>query len=161
MLTRAQRRRVRTRSTAVKAWSFSFPAGLVAALTLGAACSNDFDTSRTVPVRGTLGAELFGVVCDRVGAQSLHEDLTGASFRDICHKRADGTFADKVDESALPPMVDGQPDLNGTPVPLDKQKADRAYAVGRVETLARHPTNLIPALDATFPAIQTPIKPFP
>ena len=47
----------------------------------GAACSNDFDSSRNVPVRGTLGAELFGVVCDCVGGQSLHEDLTGRVLR--------------------------------------------------------------------------------
>jgi hypothetical protein len=123
-----------------------------------AACGSDFDTSRTIPVRGTLGAELFGVLCDRVGGQSLHEDLTGASFRDICHKRADDTYADKVDTTALPALVDMQPDVDGNPVPLAKQTADRAYGVARMETLARHRADLIPALDATFPDIQVPIK---
>jgi hypothetical protein len=110
------------------------------------------------PPRGSLGEELFGVVCDRVGAQALHEDLTGASFRDLCHKRADGTYAESVDTAALPPLVDGQVDLNGRPVPLAEQKADRAYGVARVETLARHRADLIAALDATFPDEQIPIR---
>ncbi|HEY8042070.1 MAG TPA: hypothetical protein VIF15_19840, partial [Polyangiaceae bacterium] len=123
----------------------------------GAACSNDFDTSRTLPPRGTLGEELFGVMCDRVGAQSLHEDLTGASFQGVCHRRTDGTFADTVDQTRLPAMVDGQPDIDGTPVPMAKQQQDRAYGVARVETLARHRADLIAALDATFPDIKVPV----
>ena len=36
-------------------------------------------------------------VCDRVGAQALREDLTGASFHNVCHKQPDGTYADTVD----------------------------------------------------------------
>src|SRR5450432_721474 len=55
--------------------------GLVAA----AARSNDFDATRNTPARGSLGADLFGVVCDRMGGQSLHEDLSGGSFRVLCH----------------------------------------------------------------------------
>jgi hypothetical protein len=122
------------------------------------ACSNDFDQSRILPARGTLGEELFGVVCDRLGAQSLHEDLTGASFRGVCHRRVDGTFADKIDPVSLPPIVDNAPDLDGKPVPSAKQQADRAYGIARLETLARHRADLIAALDATFPDIQVPIK---
>ena len=38
---------------------------------------------RRPPPRGSLGQELFGFVCDRVGAQTLHEDLTGASYHSI------------------------------------------------------------------------------
>src|ERR1700733_10565003 len=68
----------------------------------GAACSNDFDTSRTLPPRGTLGEELYGVVCDRAGGQSLHEDLSGASYAGICHRQADGTFSSTGDQSLLP-----------------------------------------------------------
>ena len=56
-----------------------FAPALLGLLT-AAACSNDFDASRNIPPRGTLGADLFGVVCDRMGGQSLHEDLSGASF---------------------------------------------------------------------------------
>jgi hypothetical protein len=125
--------------------------------TLGAACTN-FDTSRTIPPRGTLGAELYGVVCDRAGGQSLHEDLTGASYAGICHPAADGTYANTVDQTQLPAMVDGQPDLDGNPVPLAKQQSDRAYGVARMETLAKHRTDLIAALDFTMPDIQIAIK---
>src|SRR6516164_6207974 len=42
------------------------------------------------PVRGSIGVELFGVICDRVGAQALPEDLTGQSFKGVCHKDAGG-----------------------------------------------------------------------
>ncbi|HEY3821053.1 MAG TPA: hypothetical protein VGL81_28005 [Polyangiaceae bacterium] len=124
----------------------------------GAACSNDFDTSRTIPPRGTLGEELFGVVCDRAGGQSLHEDLTGASYAGICHPQADGTFSNTVDQSLLPTMVDGQVNVDGQPVPLAQQQSDRAYAVARMQTLAQDRTNLIAALDATFPDIQIAVK---
>src|ERR1019366_1336790 len=74
--------------------------GLVAA----AARSNDFDATRNTPARGGLGADLFGVVCDRMGGQSLHEDLSGGSFRVLCHgENGDGVFGDAsmhVDEAA-------------------------------------------------------------
>jgi hypothetical protein len=124
----------------------------------GAACNDSFDTSRTLPSRGTLGAELYGVMCDRVGGQSLHEDLTGASYQGICHAAADGSFTSKVDATQLPPMADGQLDVNGNPVPLAKQQQDRAYGVARLETLAQHRTDLINALDATFPDVNVAIK---
>ncbi|MGH7294663.1 MAG: hypothetical protein ACRELB_07015, partial [Polyangiaceae bacterium] len=125
---------------------------------LGVACNDTFDTSRTLPPRGTLGAELFGVVCDRAGGQALHEDLTGASYAGICHAAADGSFSSTVDQTLLPPMVDGQPDLDGNPVPLAKQQSDRAYGVARLETLARHRADLIAALDFTMPDIQIAVK---
>ncbi|HEY5241538.1 MAG TPA: hypothetical protein VIJ22_08740, partial [Polyangiaceae bacterium] len=124
----------------------------------GAACSNDFDTSRTLPPRGTLGEELFGVVCDRAGGQSLHEDLSGASYAGICHRQADGTFSSTVDQSLLPPKVDGQVNVDGQPVSLAQQTTDRDYAVARMQTLAQDRTNLIAALDATFPDIQIAVK---
>jgi hypothetical protein len=124
----------------------------------GAACSDNFDTSRTIPPRGTLGEELYGVVCDRAGGQSLHEDLTGASYAGICHPQPDGTFSSTVDLTMLPPMVDGALNVDGQPVPLAQQQADRAYGVARMQTLAQDRTNLITALDATFPDIQIPVK---
>jgi hypothetical protein len=122
------------------------------------ACSDTFDTTRSPPPRGTLGAEFFGVVCDRVGAQSLHEDLTGASYHDICHPRSDGTYADQVDTSALPPVVAGAMGANGQPVPLAQQQSDRNYGIARVQTLAQHRSAVIGAIDATFPDTQVPIK---
>jgi hypothetical protein len=124
----------------------------------GAACSDNFDTSRTLPPRGTLGEELFGVVCDRAGGQSLHEDLSGASYAGICHPQADGTFSNTVDLTQLPPMVDGQVNVAGQPVPLAQQQTDRTYGVARMQTLAQDRTNLIAALDATFPDIQIAVK---
>jgi hypothetical protein len=130
-------------------------AGLIGA---GAGCVPDFDTSRTIPPRGTLGEELYGVVCDRAGGQALHEDLTGASYRGICHRQADGTFSSTVDTSKLPAIVDGQPDINGKPVPAAQQQQDRDYGVARLQTLAKHRTDLIAALDASFPDIQVAIK---
>jgi hypothetical protein len=117
-------------------------------------CSDTFDTSRTIPSRGTLGTELYGVVCDRLGGQSLHEDLTGASYASICHQ----PFSDTVDVAQLPPLVDGQPNVDGQPVPLSQQQVDRAYGVARLQTLAQHRSNLIAALDATFPDVMIPIK---
>jgi hypothetical protein len=117
-------------------------------------CAPSFDTSRTIPSRGTLGEELYGVMCDRLGGQSLHEDLTGGSYYGICHR----PFTDTVDQSQLPPLVDGQRNLAGHPVPLSQQQADRAYGVGRLQTLARHRLALIGALDATFPEQMIAIK---
>jgi len=122
------------------------------------ACSDTFDTTRTPPPRGTLGAEFYGIICDRLGAQSLHEDLTGASYHDVCHPRSDGTYADQVDMSALPPIVDGQIGANGQPVSAAQQQSDRNYGVGRVQTLAQHRTAVIGAFDAMLPDTQVPIK---
>jgi hypothetical protein len=140
-------RALRSRTTWVLSIAFVFPA-----------CSNDFDNTRVVPPRGTLGAELFGVVCDRVGAQALHEDMTGASFHAICHAAADGTYADQVDVTQLPPIVDGALDVNGNPVPAQVQQDNRNHAVARIQTLAARRSDLIQAFDATFPDIQVPIK---
>lgn len=129
--------------------------GLV--VTATGACSSDFDTSRTIPERGTLGEEVFGVLCDRVGAQAFHEDLTGDSFRRVCHK-VDGRYEDKVDQTKLPATAEGAVDKGGNVVPVARQQADRAYAVARVETLARRRSELIAALDATFPNRKVLVK---
>ncbi|MEO7109731.1 MAG: hypothetical protein ABI183_04795, partial [Polyangiaceae bacterium] len=72
---------------------------------LATACS-DFDTTRSTPPRGTIGEELYGVVCDRVAAEALREDLSGASYQGVCHKDASGSYADAIDVSRLPPATD-------------------------------------------------------
>ena len=128
--------------------------GLLGMFAAAAACTDV--APRNPPPRGTLGQELYGVVCDRVGGQSLHEDLTGASFHAICHDDAGG-YASKVDQSVLPLLVDGQPDVNGKPVPLATQQAQRAYGVARLERLAADRDRLVAALDAAFPDVQVPI----
>src|SRR5215213_6640128 len=83
------------------------------------------------PERASFGTEVFGVLCDRVGAQALREDLTGGSYQTICH----GT-ADKVDTGKLPDAPDAE---------------TRARAIAKIEALARHRTRLIAALDVVLP----------
>ncbi len=116
------------------------------AIAVVVACTPDISTKRNPPERGTLGQELYGVLCDRVGAQALREDLTGASFRQLCHP-AVGAFADSVDTRLLPPLAGG-----GITNPT------RAHAIARIEALARRRADLIAALDATFPDIRVPAK---
>ncbi|MEO8874037.1 MAG: hypothetical protein ABI461_00490, partial [Polyangiaceae bacterium] len=124
---------------------------------LATACS-DFDTTRTPPPRGSIGEELFGVVCDRVGAEALREDLSGASFKNVCHKDASGTYADTLDTSALPPAADGVVDGQGNPVTVDQQTANRNYATNRMGALIRDRGALIEAFDIIFPAVLLPVK---
>ena len=52
-----------------------------------AGCAKD-EPKDTRPQGPSLGQDIFGVLCDRVGAQALHEDLSGASYNDICHGSA-------------------------------------------------------------------------
>ncbi len=111
----------------------------------------DFDTSRVPQQRGTFGRELYTVLCDRVGAQSLREDITGASFHAVCHPDANGEFADHVDPTQLPTLTDTTtPD--GQPVSLAVQEQRRAINVSRIEALAHDRPRLVAAFDATVPA---------
>src|SRR5690606_25887454 len=98
-------------------------AGLVAFAFSG--CAHD-EPAPPRPAGPGLGDELFGALCDRVGAQALREDLSGASYHRICHGSAT-----QVDVSLLPPPAD--------PVV-------RARAIGKVEALARHRPALVAAL---------------
>lgn len=131
------------------------------AVVLGASAAtsgcNELDTERTPPKRASLGTEMYGILCDRVGAQALREDLTGASFRDLCHAK-DGKFSDKVDATKLPAIDPNGKDVAGKPVPVEKQRAARDYAVARVEAVARRRADVIEALDATFPDLTIPVK---
>lgn len=115
------------------------------------ACATDLDTTRAVPKRGSLGQEMFTLVCDRVGAQALREDVTGASFHAVCHADARGKFADRVDLSKLVPLDKGARNAAGAVVPIEEQRARRGYRVARIEALARRRGDLIRALDAAFP----------
>ncbi len=105
-------------------------------------------------MRGSLGQELFGALCDRVGAQALHEDLTGDSYRNVCHP-VNGTFSNTVDVTLLPTQIVGQADASDDP------SADRAAAIARIERLASYrdgPLGLIAAFDATFPDQSLAVK---
>ncbi|MCL2776856.1 MAG: hypothetical protein FWD73_02545 [Polyangiaceae bacterium] len=132
------------------------PFALATLAVLVPACSK-FDTSRTLPERGTVGEEMFGVICDRVGAQVLTEDLSGASFHDICHKSAAGTYASVVDQAALPAIATGV-NVHGQTVTMAAQQQSRSTSVGRIEALARRRADLIRAFDATFPKETVAIK---
>src|SRR4051812_32691849 len=78
--------------------------GLLAAAWTAASC-NGIDTTRQAPQKATLGDDIFGVFCDRVGASVLTEDTSGASYHAICHYDEKGQYGDKVneDETILPP----------------------------------------------------------
>lgn len=131
----------------------------LATLLAGAPACHEFDATRTLPDRASVGQEMYGVLCDRVAAQALREDLTGASFRDLCHQPKGGQFSDTVDREKLPPLTIGAHDTQGNEVPVEKQKADRDRSIGKIEALARRRQDLIRALDATFPNGDTiPVK---
>jgi hypothetical protein len=123
-----------------------------------ASCANDFDSTRSPPPRGTVGEEMYGVFCDRIGAQGLHDDMTGASFTLLCHKGEDGKFADKVDQAKLPEMIEGTLDTDGQPVSLATQLATRARGVARIEALALRRAELIDAINFTLPDIKVAVK---
>ncbi|HYR56611.1 MAG TPA: hypothetical protein VEM39_10855 [Myxococcaceae bacterium] len=127
----------------------------MAILAFAWACG-DISTRRDPPQRPSLGEMLYGVFCDRLGAQSLHEDLSGSSYRQLCH-RQDGIFADTVDSNFLPPAQGGV-DGNGQPVPAERQLATRTHAIARIEALARRRADLITALDAMLPDVPAPAK---
>ncbi len=127
-------------------------------LALVGACNPDFDTTRQVPPRGTVGRELYSLVCDRVGAQSLREDVTGSSFHAICHPDANGDYATTVDTTRLVALDEKAVDESGAIVPMEKQEKDRAYEIGRVEALGRRREDLVAAFDAVLPDQEILVK---
>ena len=124
---------------------------MIACATLVASCAGDFDTSRQTPPRGTLGREMYTLVCDRVGAQALREDVSGASFHSVCHADAAGAFADRVDESKLPALDPAARSVDGKPVPIEQQRKNRDHRIARIEALARRRDDLIRAFDLAVP----------
>jgi len=50
--------------------------GLLGIGTLAVSACADIDTSRTIPQRGTIGEEVYGIFCDRIAA-----DATALSLR--------------------------------------------------------------------------------
>jgi hypothetical protein len=121
-------------------------------------CSSDFTTTRTTPARGTLGQELFTALCDRVAAQALPEDVTGASWHAVCYPDANGNYATTVDQTRLVPLNPNAVDVDGNPVPLAEQQTERAYRVARIEALARDRLEVTGAFDGAFPAVTIPLK---
>ena len=129
--------------------------GLTALAAFSQGCAHEFDTDRPLPKRGSVGEEMYGVICDRVAAQALREDLSGASFRNVCHRPpGGGDYADNVDESLLPAADPSAVNEKGERVSVEKQREDRKRAVGKVQALARRRQDLVRALDATFPEVK-------
>lgn len=111
---------------------------LAVAATAAISC-HDIDTTRIAPPSATLGDDMYGVFCDRLGASSFTEDLTGASYRAICHFDKNGKYGDKVDVSGLP-----KPETA-------KHEEARRLSVAKLETMARRRNDLIHAINAIFP----------
>jgi hypothetical protein len=131
---------------------------LVMGVASGTGCSSDFDTTRNTPPRGTLGQELFIALCDRVAAQALPEDVTGVSWHPVCHPDASGNYATTVTQSDLVALDPNAVDVNGNPVPIAVQQADRAYRVARIEALGRDRLEVTAAFDGAFPDVTIPLK---
>jgi hypothetical protein len=110
-------------------------AGAVLAVWSAAAC-HTIDTTRQAPPKATLGDDIYGVLCDRVGASVLSEDPNGGSYQGVCHFDAQGRYSDKVDETLLPPAAN---------------EADRKLAVAKLGAMVKRRAELIRALNATFP----------
>lgn len=120
-------------------------------------CVPDFDTQRATPPRKSVGSELYTLVCDRVGAQALREDVTGLSFRKVCHPDSKGRYAERVDTEVLPP-IRASVDAKGKPVASSVQRENRARRVARVEALRRRRDELVAAFDAVLPKADFPLK---
>ena len=108
----------------------------------GLASCKEIDTTRQAGATLTLGDDLYGVLCDRLGASSLAEDRSGESFQALCHPSAEGKYADDVDESVLPPVAG------------DKATKMRARSIAKMRAMARWRGDLVRAFNATFPDVK-------
>lgn len=131
---------------------------LAAATAVVAACGGDFDTTRAVPPRGSVGRELFSLVCDRVAAQALREDVTSVSWHGVCHADGDGKYWEKVRQDKLPAIDSPLPNVEGKLVSVEQQKKNRAYRVARIETLGKHREELVGAFDSALPDVDLAVK---
>jgi len=110
---------------------------------LAAGSCNGFDTTRQ-GTNATLGDDIYGVMCDRVGASSIVEDPSGASYNAICHFDSTGAYGNKVDVTVLP--------APSTPA----ETAARALSVAKLERMAQRRGDLIHAFNAIFPDVMMP-----
>lgn len=126
-------------------------------LVLSVVACSELDIERQVPERGSVGEEMYGVLCDRLAAGALREDMTGESFRGVCHK-VDGKFANEVDESKLPKLADDAVNEKGEAVSVAKQRADRDRAFARIRAFVKRRDDVIAAVNAALPDIRVAIK---
>lgn len=117
--------------------------GLGAAVIAAASCVS-FDTTRVAAKKATLGDDIYGIFCDRVGTSAFPEDLSGDAFHAVCHYDSDGHYGDTVDVSLLP-------EPKG-----EAQIRARALSVAKVERMAQRRDDLIHALNAVFPDTMIP-----
>ncbi len=117
--------------------------GLAAIIGLVSACPQGIDTTRVSARPATLGDDMYGALCDRVGASSLQEDLSGASYHGVCHYDADGHYAAHVEASVLPAV--GRTGTKATA---------RRLGIAKVEAMARRRVDLIRALNAMVPDVK-------
>jgi hypothetical protein len=111
---------------------------LGAAVAAVASC-HALDTTRQPGPNMSLGDDIYGVFCDRVGASSIPEDLSGSSYNGICHPDASGQYGDAVDVSVLPPAQTAE------------QVRARKLSVAKLERMAQRRKDLIHALNAALP----------
>ncbi len=135
---RSLMRRSRSSSAAVRFARFALLGGVVA---IAASCNEGIDTKRRSLPAATLGDDMFGVFCDRVGASSLAEDLSGASYHGVCHYDAHGQYADQVNESLLP-AVSGAASVDA-----------RARGLAKLDAMVRRRSDLVRAFNALLPDI--------
>lgn len=119
---------------------------LLTTAALGASTScNDFDSTRQAPPKATLGDDFYGVLCDRVGASVLAEDLSGASYSSICHYDNKGNYGNAVDTKLLP-AVSGATETQA-----------RQLAIAKLTRMAARRGDLVRAINAVFPK-ETTVK---
>jgi hypothetical protein len=117
--------------------------GIAVLAAVGPGCQ-EIDTERQALPKATLGDDIYGVMCDRLGAGAIAEDLTGASYHSICHYDAKGHYGDTIDESVLPPLR------------AEKAKAARRLAVAKMERMVAYRPLLVRAFNAAFPDVDIP-----
>ena len=136
-----------------------WPAHACTLLLLCAACgTTEFDALRVETPPATPGEAFFGVLCDRMGALRLPEDLSGASYHHVCHRTPEGGYAAGVDTALLPAPTKGAVDADGRPVSAATRRAAREDALTRLEALARQRPRVVAALDALFPDTEVPVR---
>src|SRR5687768_16178636 len=67
-----------------RVWALAF--GVVLAGS-GPGCVEPIDTTREMPARGSLGAEIYEVFCQRIAAEEIPTDVTGNGTRALCEGR--------------------------------------------------------------------------
>ncbi len=131
----------------LRAWlrpGFVRALGLTATIVFAQGGCNEIDTTREAGPRATLGDDMYGAMCDRLGAAVLSEDLVGASYHGICHYDASGAYGDGVDEGILPAPPDA------------KSQAARALSIAKMQAMAKHRAALVRAFNAAFPDVKVP-----